>query len=169
MTHTGIKQLCQDVCHQSLCLSTYLNRPATALLVWAESWSRSNYTIRRSTLDTQTIIRLSDYNPCQFSGLILAASSCSSLAPGGYPVRLNLGLHEGRVGHGVRCLGRFARQLLQHHSNLVLYFCLCFVFSGGKVVRLDFGQQELCSTLFLVVGKLFDLILGNRNYVRPDL
>ena len=32
------------------------------------------------------------------------------------------------------------------------------VFSDGKVVRLDFGQQELCSTLFLVVGKLFDLI-----------
>ena len=39
--------------------------------------------------------------------------------------------------------------------------------SGGKVGRYGFGQQELCLTLFLVVGKLFDLIFGNRNYVRP--
>ena len=39
-------------------------------------------------------------------------------------------------------------------------------FSDGKDVRLDLWQQELCSTSFLVMGKLFDLIFKDRNYVR---
>ena len=29
------------------------------------------------------------------------------------------------------------------------------------------NKQELYSTFLIVVGKLFDMILGNRNYVRP--
>ena len=38
------------------------------------------------------------------------------------------------------------------------------VFSDGKYVPLNFWQQEFCSTSYLVMGKVFDLIFGNRNY-----
>ena len=34
------------------------------------------------------------------------------------------------------------------------------VFSDGKDVRLDLWQQEFCSTLYLVIGMMFDLILA---------
>ena len=62
-------------------------------------------------------------------------------------------------------------------TGIILYL----IFSDGKDVRLNLKQQKLCYTLFLVMwkmlhlingsflgmGKMLDLIIGTRNYVRP--
>ena len=48
-------------------------------------------------------------------------------------------------------------------TGIILYL----IFSDRKDVRLNLKQQKLCYTLFLVMGKMLDLINGTRNYVRP--
>ena len=52
-------------------------------------------------------------------------------------------------------------------DEIVKGILFVIVFSDEKYVRIDFWQQELCLTLFLMKGKMFNLIFGNRNYVQP--
>ena len=55
--------------------------------------------------------------------------------PGGHPVQLSVGLLEDRDGHGGGCLGRVARQLLQHRSNLVHHFVFMLLSHSCLAVR----------------------------------